>query len=183
MRTLRWMLPAALCLSAACSSSYMRPGQPMGAPGPNESKIVVYRRSLFGAAVTFPIYDGTKLIGFTEKGAYFEYKCPPGKRVLVSWGENEVVAAGDLLPGKTYYIRGHAKMGFFSAGAGMDPINRDDSEWATIESLVAKLDCHEVDPERAAKHEAKRREKAEKILKEYETGEEKAALIVSQDGK
>lgn len=174
-----------LCLSCltACASSYMRPAKPMPPPGPGETKLVVFRQSAWGSAITFPVYHGTKLIGFTEKGAFFEYKCAPGKVVLTTWSENDVVVAGDLLPGKTYYLRSYAKFGVWTAAAGLEPVNRDDDEWATIESIVAELECHEVDPEKAAQHEASRREKALRILAEYESGEEEAAVIVSADGK
>lgn len=177
------VLPLSLLALTACASSYMRPGKQKEPPGPGEAKIVVYRTSMFGGAMTFPVYDGEKLLGFTEKGSYFEYLCAPGKVVITSWGENDVVAAGELLPGKTYYVRSHAKMGFFSAAAGLAPVNRDDGDWETVEKIVAGLECREVDPEKAAPNEAERRERALQIRKEFESGEEQAAVIVGADGK
>jgi hypothetical protein len=170
--------------SAACSSSYMRDAAPSGPPKADEAKIVVYRSSsLFGGAVTFPVYEGEKLLGFAEKGCFFEYRCPPGKRVFVSWGENEKVVEAALSAGKTYYLNAYPKVGAWTSAVGLDPVTMAHGDWAGVEALVAGLSCREVIPEKAAQHEEKRREKARKILQEHAAGEEDALFLKAEDGK
>ncbi len=184
MRRGRFLALLAVPLAAACSSSYMQPAEPTGPPGPEEAKVVVYRTSsLFGGAVTFPVYDGEKLIGFTEKGAYCEYRCPPGKRLFLSWAENEKVVEATLAGGKTYYLESYAKVGAFTSACGLDPIGRDHKNWSAVQDLVAGLECRAVIPERAAEHEEKRRDKARKIMKEHAAGEEDSKFLKAEDGK
>jgi len=169
--------------TAGCMSSYMRDAVPGGPPGSEECRVVVYRSSYAAYAVTFPIYDGEKLIGFTEVGCAFEYRCPPGRHLFLSWSENEKVVEATLVPGKTYFLESYAKIGFLVAAAGLDPISRDHKDWPRAEEIVAKLHWREVIPERAAEHEQRRRDKARKIMQEHAEGREDSKFLMPQDGK
>jgi len=162
----------------------MRDATPSGPPGPDEVKVVVYRGgSIMGYAVTLPVYDGETLLGFAERNSYFEYRCSPGKRIFMSWAENEKVIEATLAGGKTYYMNAYPKMGGFSAAAGFIPITKAHESWAGIEEIVAGLTCRAVIPEKAAEHEDRRREKARKIMKEHAAGEEDSLYLKLEDGK
>lgn len=170
-------------LAAGCMSTYMRDSQPTSPPGPGECKVVVYRSSYAGYQITFPIYDGEKFMGFTEVGNAFEYRCPPGKHLFLSWSENEKVVDATLAPGKTYYLESYAKIGFFVQAAGLDPISRHHNDWPRVEEIVAKLRWREAVPEKAAEHEERRREKARKIMQEHAEGREDPKFMMPEDGK
>jgi hypothetical protein len=161
----------------------MRDVDPSGPPGSNESKVIIYRTSAFGGAVTQPVYDKEKLVGFTEKGNYFEVRCTPGEHLFISWGEYDAAVDADLAPGKTYFIKSYPKMGVFTAGAGLKPVTADQKEWATVEDTLKKMRCRELIPELAAQYSENRKETAEEVSKRYEEGKKDAKPLRATDGK
>jgi hypothetical protein len=148
MRTFLVVLP----VLTACTSGYMQDAVPTGPPGPDESKVIVYRTSIIGSLGTYPVYDGEKLVGLTEKGKYFEVRCAPGKHVFIS-GYVPFAAGGveaDLAPGKTYYIKSYPRASlFWSVVGGLAPVTRESKEWARIEKRLQRMQCRELTPESA----------------------------------
>jgi hypothetical protein len=148
------LLVALLLLLAGCTSSYMRDAEPAGPPGPDEAKVVFYRTSAVSSVVAFPVYDGERLVGFTEKGNYFEVRCIPGRHVFSS-GRPSFAAStlnADLAPGRTYSVKSYPK----NAGAGMvvcglvgafAPVTRESNEWDRIERkrMEGKVSAARVD--------------------------------------
>ncbi|MBI3855197.1 MAG: hypothetical protein HY293_05850 [Planctomycetes bacterium] len=173
-----------LPLTSACASSYMRDGTPTGPPGPDESKVVVYRKSsITGSNITFPVYDGEKLLGFSEYGSYFEYRCRPGKHLFMSWGGGGRLVEATLAGGKTYYLESYSKFGGWMGKPGFDPIGRAHEDWPTVEKIVAGLTCRRVIPEKALEHEARKGERAQKFREEHAEGKRDAYLLEPEDGK
>jgi hypothetical protein len=169
-----------LLLTACGTTSYMRDAQPKPPPPAGEAKVIVYSHS----GKHFPIFDATegdgKLMGFTENECYFEYLCPPGKRVFLTWGESNAFIEADLLPQKTYYIRGYPKMGFWSARPGFAPVTKDSEAMQKLDQVWPTLRCRELDPEKAAEYAGKKEERLKKVQAAYEAGK-KAPLYLKQD--
>jgi hypothetical protein len=185
MKTLLCLLPLAM---AACgTTSYMRPAQPKAAPGAGETKVIVYRSANWGGGKHFPIYDATdgegKLIGFTETDCYFEYLCPPGKRVFLTWGEGNAFIEADLLAQKTYYIRAFSKYGFWSKRPGFEPVNKDGEFMRKMDEVWPTLQCRELDPDKAAEYTLKKDERMKKVQASYEEGKKAPLYLKAEDGR
>jgi hypothetical protein len=184
MKCILALLPMAL---AACSTTgYMRDTKPSPPPGPDEAKVIVYRTAAFGGAEHFPVYelrdhDG-KLLGFTETDRYFEYRCPPGRHLFVTWGEGEAYIEAELEGGKTYFIRAYSKFGVLSARPGFAPVARDSEHWEEIDEVLPNLKCRELDPPKAAEYELRKVDHLRKTLASYEEGKKKPRFLTPQDG-
>jgi hypothetical protein len=179
-------LPLAL---AACSTTgYMRDATPTPPPGPDEAKVIVYRIAAFGGAENFPVYelrngsDG-KLLGFTETDRYFEYRCPPGKHLFVTWGEGDAFIEAELEGGKTYFIRAYSKFGVLSARPGFAPVGRNSEHWEEIEKVLPTLQCRELDPREAAEYELRKVDHLRKTIASYEEGKKKPRYLTPEDGR
>jgi hypothetical protein len=180
MKTLLMILP----FLAACSSSYMRDAGTSAAPGPGESKIVVYRGMGAGFARTFPVYDGEELLGFTEVNSYFEALRKPGEHLFIAWGESDGVVHAELAPGKTYYLEFYPRMGVFSAGAGLDAVPATPDKCVQIDKMLGTFAHREIIPERGASWEEKHREKEAKLIQKHSAQEPGSkGLLRPEDGR
>jgi hypothetical protein len=129
----------------------MADGAPSGSPGPSEAKVVFYRTDVTGDPCPFPVYADKRLVGYPERGTYFEVLCEPGNHVFsspgvkaaLSWpASGDAVVSATLDPGKTYYIQAYSSGdGWGSVFAHLKPLNRNDSRWARVEKKVWKLQC------------------------------------------
>src|SRR5262249_32936164 len=157
-RTMRLAAIALLVLPlAACThfqNEYMRDtAGPSGPPKDNEAVVVVFRPSTFGGNTQFPIFEFIKdegiLMGFTESGHYFEYRCPPGRHLFLTWGEGGAYIEADLAAKKTYYIRCFAQFGFIAPRPRFDPVRPGSEEWKNLDEELKGLTRRELDPARA----------------------------------
>ena len=158
-----------LPLFASCSSSHhmrdMRVGTRSGQPGPDVSKVIIYRTKTPGAP--FPIYGGENLVGYSESGSYFEILCEPGGHRFSSsstWPSDAVVTA-DLAPGKTYYIESYVVGGGGCSVASpqLRPLTHENGQWAKIETKINRLQSRELGPENATVPARKPGEKLKRI--------------------
>jgi len=185
MKVILALLPAVL---AACSTtSYMRDAEPTPPPGAREAKVIIYRTSQFGGAENFPVYelvdhDDGKLLGFTETDRYFEYRCPPGKHLFVTWGEGEAFIEADLEAGKTYFIRTYSKFGVLSARPGFAPVGRESEHYPEIEETLSTLQCRELDPEKAAEYEHRKQDHLRKTMASYREVQKNPRFLIPEDG-
>jgi hypothetical protein len=186
---MRTILAVLLLALVACSktTSYMRDAQPTPPPGPNESKVIVYRSAKWGGGKHFPIYeyvdeDG-KLLGFTETDCYFEFKCTPGKHLFLTWGEGKAFIEADLAPQKTYYIRAYSKYGYWAARPGFSPVNKDSEYMDKLDEVWATLRCRELDPEQAAEYATRKEERMKKVQASYEEGKKAPLYLKPDDGR
>ncbi len=179
------ILPLAL---AACSTTaYMRDAEPSPPPGDDEAKVIVFRTAAFGGAEHFPVYelvnDEGKLLGFTETDRYFEYRCPPGRHLFVTWGEGEAFIEADLEAGRTYFIRAYSKFGVLSARPGFAPVGEASEDWDKLEEILSKLQCRELDPFKAVEYGARKEEHLRKTMASYEEGKKAPRNLAPGDGK
>jgi hypothetical protein len=176
----------ALPMLAACSSasSYMRSSQPGAPPGEDETVVVFCRPSrMVGAAVTFDVWDRTKLIGFAEKGCRFEYRCAPGKHLFLAQGEDTKAVAADLAASKTYYVWVTPRMGVFYAAVGFTPVTRDSEVAPKVWKALAKSTYRELDPEAALPFEKGNQAAIRKLMEEFEGARKEEVLkLAPEDG-
>jgi hypothetical protein len=182
------LLPALTLALAACSTSgYMRDAQPTPPPGPDESKIIVYRTSAFGESAHFPVFEiedeGGRLHGFTETDCYFEVRCAPGVQLFLTWGEGNEVVEADLEPGKTYYLRAFSKFGLVRPRPGLAPVRQGSEEWKELEKLLPTLRCRELDPARAAEFVAQNQDRLKETHRSYVDGRKNPRVIRPEDGR
>ena len=176
-----------LFLAACGTTSYMRDTPAKPPPGAGEAKVVVYRSANWGGGKHFPIYDATegegKLIGFTETDCYFEYLCPAGKRIFLTWGEGNAFIDADLLPQKTYYIRAFSKYGVWSARPGFEPVTKDTEWMRKLDEVFPTLRCRELDPEKAADYTGRKEDRLKKVQASYEEGKKAPLYLKPEDGR
>ncbi len=179
-----WPALLPLALAACNTTSSMRDTQPTAPPVADEAKVIVYRTAVFGGAAHFPVYDdvgmGGRLMGFTETGCYFEYRCPPGRHLFFTWGEGEAFIEADLLPGRTYVIRACSRFGLISPRPVFSPVGRGSKEWESLEALLAKLQCREIDPSEVEAIEERQQRTVLQIKSSY--SREEAKVLEPDDG-
>jgi hypothetical protein len=184
---MRIILPALLLGLASCSlSGRMRDAEPTAPPGPDEAKVVVYRTSLFGESAHFPVYEmtdeGGRLIGFTETDCYFEYTCPPGVHLFLTWEEGDAYVEADLEPGKTYFIRAYSKFGVLAPRPGLAPVSKESEQWKDLEGTLPSLRCRELEPFQAAEFKARNADRLGESHRAYVEGRRPPRVIRPQDG-
>jgi hypothetical protein len=176
----------ALPLIAACSSasSYMRPSQPGAPPGADEAMVIFCRPNrMVGAAVTFDVWDRTKLIGFAEKGCRFEYRCAPGKHLFLAQGEDTKALDADLAASKTYYVWVTPRMGVLYATVGFTPVTRDSEVAPKVWKALAKSKHRELNPELALPFEKENQAAIRKLMEEFEGARKEEVLkLTPEDG-
>lgn len=182
------LLSAFLLLSVGCTStSYMRDARRSPPPGPNESKVVVYRTAVLGGVDNFPIFeyldDDSKLLGFTETGCYFEYRCPPGRHFFLTWGEGNAFIDADLAPGRTYYIQAWSKFGLLSSRPGFAPVAPDSADMRELAKQWPELRCRELDPAKAASYEYRKEGRVQEARAAYKAGEKPAEPLTPDEGQ
>lgn len=129
-----------LPLLAACSGSYMTSMDSVGAAGPDEARVVVYRPSGLNAARAYAIYDGDRLMGFAENACAFEYRCAPGEHLFMQLGSSgltDTAVMATLEAGRTYYLRSETESELFSMRLALVPVRQGSSE---IQNLLEELD-------------------------------------------
>ncbi|SRR5258708_33335245 len=180
--------PVLLLVSVGCSSTiYMRDSKPGGNPGPTDSKVVVYRSAVLGGANNFPIFeyvnnDG-KLLGFTETGCYFEFRCDPGKHFFLTWGEGEAFVEATLEPGKIYYLQAWSKFGLISSRPGFAPVKKGSDDMKELEKIWTNLKCRELDPSKGVQFEEDEEARVEKAKAAFEAGKKAATQLLPEDGQ
>lgn len=167
------LLPLLLLpLLVSCASSYMQHAEPSGPPGPGEAKVVFCRPSrALGGAVTFPVWDGAKLLGFSESGGYFEYRCEPGEHFFIASAQSYKGMAASLTGGNTYYVWITPRVGFLSAAVGFTRVGKDDQEmFADVQASLKENECKQKLPEKCDPYEQNRRDTIQEVLGEFRAG-------------
>lgn len=172
-----------LLLSAigCTSTSLMRDAEPTPPPGPGEAKVIVYRTAVLGGVDNFPVYeispDGSKLLGFTETGCYFEVRCEPGRHVFLTWREGEAFVEAELEPGQTYYLQAWSKFGWVSSRPGFAPVHAGGDDWRELQKSLPDLRCRELVPEKGAEYERDHEDRVRRARAAYEAGSRRVERI------
>jgi hypothetical protein len=176
-------------LLASCSThtSYMHDVGASPPPGEGQARVVVFRPSAFAGTTQFPIYEygdnDAKLMGFAESGCYFEYRCPPGRHLFLTWGEGEAFIEAELDSGKTYFVRCFARFGLVSPRPGFAPVAQGSEEMKNLEVELQGLRCRELDSCNAASYAEAKEERVQKARQSYEEGRKAPRYLRPEDGR
>jgi hypothetical protein len=175
------LLPLAACIHL--ETEYMRDGANPPATKEGDAIVVVFRPSTFGGNTQFPIFefrnDEVNLMGFSESGCYFEYRCPAGKHVFLTWGEGTAYIEADLAAKKTYYIRCFAKLGLLAPRPRFDPVCPESEEWKNLDEELKGLKYRELIPEKGEIFEESKEERAKKAKASFEEGKKRPTYLKS----
>jgi hypothetical protein len=93
-------------------------------PAPGKSALMISRTTGFGGAVEFSTYLDRQMIGVTKGMSYFaKNDIEPGKKYVISWGENGEAVEVDFQTGTTYYLQHNVAMGIWKARVVMEALN------------------------------------------------------------
>jgi hypothetical protein len=179
------LLPLAACIHLETEN--MRDGTKRPSPKEGEAIVVVFRPSTFGGNTQFPIFefrdDEVSLMGFSESGCYFEYRCPAGKHVFLTWGEGTAYIEADLAAKKTYYIRCYARLGILAPRPRFDPVCPDSEEWKTLAAELADLKYRELFPLKGGLFEESKEENAKQAKASFEEGKRTPTYLKPECGR
>jgi hypothetical protein len=176
-------------LLAACSTqtSYMHDASPSSAPGAGQAKVVVFRPSSFAGTTQFPIYeyaqDDATLMGFAESGCYFEYLCPAGRHLFLTWGEGEAFIEAELAPDKTYFVRCFARFGVITPRPAFSPVALGSEEMKILSEELKGLKCRELDACSADSYAEAKEERARKAKQSHDEGRKAPRILRPEDGR
>ena len=130
---------------------------------------------MFGGAVTFPVWDGEKLVGFSESGGNFEHRCAPGEHFFVASAQTYKGMPATLAGGSVYYVWLTPRLGFLSAGVGLTPVRAEDVELlAQVRTSLQENEYRCLLREKSDPYEANRRDTIREVLAEFRSGERTA---------
>ncbi|MBU2018193.1 MAG: DUF2846 domain-containing protein [Bacteroidetes bacterium] len=116
---------------SSCASTFQY--NKIAQPNSNDKEmatIYVLRRSSFGSAIKFWIYQDEKLIGKLGPKSYLAWTVKPdGKDLtIMSKSENKDMLTINPQAGKTYYIKQKVKMGIAIARTGLEFIEENEGK-------------------------------------------------------
>jgi hypothetical protein len=187
---MRTISAAFLLLLAGClhyETEYMRDA---GAPGfkhENDARVIVFRSSTYGGNVQFPIFEykdtAVELMGFAESGCLFEYYCPPGKHLFLTWAESDAYIEADLAAKKTYYIRCFANMGFLAPRPRFEAVRPGSEEWKNLDRELKDLQPRELNPAKAEPFEDSKEERVRKCKAAMDESKKNLTILKPEDGR
>jgi hypothetical protein len=120
MKALKIPVRLAVLLAVSFSvfgcATVQREAAPSAPDRPQKGKglVIFYREGkLQGWAVGYNIRDGEREIGGLPNGSYFVYHATPGNHTFAASTERTSQRTVDVVPGKTYYLRGEVEMGLW----------------------------------------------------------------------
>jgi hypothetical protein len=114
--SVRSVLILAVSFSIFACASVDRQAAPSGPdrPKPGKGLVIFYReKKLEGWAMGYNVRDGENNIGGLPNGSYFVYDAKPGPHTFAASTEATSRRTIDVVPGKTYYVRGEIEMGLW----------------------------------------------------------------------
>ncbi len=104
-------------------------------PPEGKANIYVIRRSALGFAVIFQVIVDGKIRGAIAYNTYLLFPENPGKHtVAVLTGENMQAVTLNTEAGRNYFLEVGAKMGWWSAQAWIEPLDREKGREAVLET-------------------------------------------------
>lgn len=134
-----------LPLLAACSSHHlMAPVEEESEPpGTDEAKVVFYRDSFRNATKPYAILDDEEMLGFIQRGAWFEARCTPGDHLFYLHGVSSGGVRAKLEAGRTYFMRIDSDPELFHLQLVLCPIVPGMKEWEGIAQILKHLEHQE----------------------------------------
>jgi hypothetical protein len=155
--------------SCAGSSEYMKPAVSQIAPTQDKALVRFMRPSGLGAAISFNVFDGSRILGNSVAKSQFDYLTEPGHHVFMATAENKAFMEADLTPGKVYYVLLRVYPGAWRARVAFVPVTRGSEYWDTVFQYDKELQRLEPDEPKLQAWEDANREKIQEIVAAYES--------------
>jgi hypothetical protein len=98
----------------------------------DQSVVVFFRDSIFGAAIQAPIVEATdagpKFVSIVSSNIKVLYRTTPGRHAFVVGGESGHMLDANLAPRKFYYVRVVPRFGLLKARFGLEPVRGDEKQ-------------------------------------------------------
>ena len=139
---------------------------------PDKALVNIVRPSVFvGDGAKVEVWDGEQFVGTLAAGTLIQYQATPGEHDFMvysqgSWG----IAKGELLPGKTYYLKFNIGFGFITLGVA----HKNDPR---IEEWNRKLSPMAVNTQSSKPVPEKTIEASRKMLAKIQDGSVKYEVI------
>ncbi|WP_306523530.1 hypothetical protein [Rheinheimera sp.] len=157
----RGLILTLMLLLGGCASSSMvkAPNQQLAAVPADKAQIVFMRSSIFGAAISAPMFDVTAaepaFIGILDNSSKLMLEVPAGKHTFMVVSEAADFLEADLVAGKRYYAIVTPRMGAWKARFSIWPVRADNSgEFNKADAKVQKIISNTVLMQNSAKSEA-----------------------------
>lgn len=157
----RGLLLTLLLVLGGCASSSMvkAPNQQLTAVPADKAQVVFVRSSLFGAAISAPMFNVTAaepaFIGILDNSSKLMVEVPAGKHTFMVVSEAADFLEADLVAGKRYYAVVTPRMGAWKARFSVWPVRADGTgEFKKADKKVQKIISSTVLMQNSAKSEA-----------------------------
>lgn len=175
-----------LLLTAGCARARVMSAQPepIEPPGPNESKVVVFRDSFRNPLKPYAFFDDQELLGWSEPGAWFEVIVKPGRHFFYLHGVSGAGVRATLGGGRTYYLRADAEPDWFRLKLTLTPVVPGTEEFDRIDETLAGMKRKEPILSQLEAYVERRPDLIEAGLSKVRTeGIEETAVLSEQDGR
>lgn len=157
----RGLILTLMLLLGGCASSSMvkAPNQQLAAIPADKAQVVFLRSSLFGAAISAPLFDVTQsepaFIGILDNSSKLMVEVPAGKNTFMVVSEAADFLEADLVAGKRYYAVVTPRMGAWKARFSIWPVRADgNAEFKKADPKVQKIISNTVLMQNSPKSEA-----------------------------
>lgn len=165
-----------LQMTGCAGLAEMKKAEFIDSVSPESSMVNIVRPNVFlGDGAEVEVWDGDKFIGTLSAGTLIQYKTDPGNHTFLvynqgSWG----IAKGELISGKTYYLKFNIGFGFVTLGVAKSSDSR-------ISVWNRKLDPMVIDYAKSNPVSAKEIADTRKILQDLEVGKAKYEKISNEN--
>lgn len=142
----RGLILTLMLLLGGCASSSMvkAPNQQLATVPADKAQIVFMRSSIFGAAISAPIFDATAgepaFIGILDNASKLVVEVPAGKHTFMVVSEAADFLEADVVAGKRYYAVVTPRMGAWKARFSIWPVRADNNgEFQKADPKVQKI--------------------------------------------
>ncbi|MEM9458904.1 MAG: hypothetical protein AAGF11_32295 [Myxococcota bacterium] len=181
--TLLLLLTFTAPLSAGCGGLSYTVDGPV-APGPAEGSARVYfvlEQRYPGAAAY--IVENETLLGYVRNAQYFYADVPAGEHLFMLISEQTEGVRGNFEAGKTYHLKLFVTPGFWQTRVYWTPLEATGKDAKTRVEDVEDCRRVELDPDRAARWEAKYAERNKERVHNFEAGKDDVTTIEPKHGQ
>jgi hypothetical protein len=148
----------------------MLPAERLASPGPGKALVTFFRPTNFAPVVQMQLWDGQKLVGFSNKETYVQYECESGEHLFMARAENWSYVPAVLDSGKHYGLILRPKRGIVKlARVDLIPITKasQDVSPKEITAWLSTLKAETIDPELISMFEERWSEAVDAAIAEF----------------
>lgn len=171
-----------LAFTSGCAglSRYAEGPEPTG-PNEGQARIYFVLEQGFPSGQAF-VVENDELLGFIRNKQYFVVDVPAGDHLFMLISEQTEGIRGNWEAGKTYHMKLYVTPGFGSTRVYWSPLEATGEDAKTRAEDLAECKRIELDPEQAAKWEARYRDRNLERVENFNAGKDDYATIEPKHG-